>query len=142
MFLLLVLALVVSFAFLLGGEVGADIYWAQIKTSQSISKTSNSDIAEENGIVYFIPQIGKSGSSTLRNMFNSRGKWHGIPRADDQNVAIEISRKCGKAGAESNNEPTENGDGKRLVGSYYPFSRSEIKWEKFPFFWRLADKYM
>mmetsp|Transcript_4784 Transcript_4784/g.10272 ORF Transcript_4784/g.10272 Transcript_4784/m.10272 type:complete len:458 (+) Transcript_4784:555-1928(+) len=85
------------------------------------------------GIVYFVPQVGKSGSSTLRNMFNARGEAYGKPRMDDPEVFREIRRKCG--GTEGDEGPTY--DGNRTAAPYYPFVKQGVKFSQFPYYWIL-----
>jgi len=77
---------------------------------------------EEDRVVYFVPKVGKTGSSTLRQVFDDRGKFYGSSRMDDQAVASDIRRKCSGGGADAST-------------THYPFFSTE----KIPYFWALAD---
>ena len=45
-----------------------------------------------NGVIYVVPQISKSGSSTLRDLFGTRNQYYGNPAIYDPRITTELER--------------------------------------------------
>mmetsp|Transcript_6497 Transcript_6497/g.7936 ORF Transcript_6497/g.7936 Transcript_6497/m.7936 type:complete len:383 (-) Transcript_6497:154-1302(-) len=92
---------------------------------------------DKRGDVYFMVQIDKAGSSTLRNTFEARNKWYGNPDMGNPAVNRNLVGRC--INPDSNFYPRRgtNKETTKVTKPGYPFIES--KWEKFPHFWKIGN---
>jgi len=106
----------------------------KIKKGEKKRKEGKND---KRGDVYFMVQIDKAGSSTLRNTFEARNKWYGNPDMGNPAVNRNLVGRC--INPDSNFYPRRgtNKETTKVTKPGYPFSES--KWEKFPHFWKIGN---